>query len=246
MQLPLVPAGLYVEPWPPVLAVRGQGSLRPLHSHHAMHFVLALDGEVRLRTSHHGRWTAAAGALTTPDTPHALDARGVDLLVIFFDPESDVGAVIRPALHTPIRFISSEERAQLVQGVTDPRSFVGAGIDDWARRAARTLGLSPRAMVRVLHPSVRKLLARVRNSGVDDDTSLEGLARAVGLSPSRLMHVFTESVGIALRPYLSWLKVQRAACAILGGTSLTEAAHAAGFADAAHMSRTFKRRLGVQ
>jgi AraC-like DNA-binding protein len=59
------------------------------------------------------------------------------------------------------------------------------------------------------------------------------------------MHVFTESIGIPLRPYLSWLRVQRAACAILGGAQITQAAHLAGFADASHLCRTFHRRLGM-
>ena len=58
------------------------------------------------------------------------------------------------------------------------------------------------------------------------------------------MHVFTESIGIPLRPYLSWLRVQRAAMAIVNGSLLGEAAHTAGFADASHMTRTFKRMLG--
>src|SRR6266568_2642542 len=89
------------------------------------------------------------------------------------------------------------------------------------------------------------LLAVLRGSGVDDATSLEVLAKLVSLSPSRLMHVFTASVGIPLRPYLAWLRVQRAALAIVNEASMGEAAHAAGFADAAHMSRTFKRMLGI-
>src|SRR5262249_24455711 len=96
----------------------------------------------------------------------------------------------------------------------------------------------------VLHPAVRELLERLRKSGVEDDTSLEGLADAVGLSPGRLTRVFTESIGIPLRPYLAWLRMQRSACAILAGASVTEAAHVAGFADAPHLSRTFRRRLG--
>ena len=85
----------------------------------------------------------------------------------------------------------------------------------------------------------------LRASGVDDATSLEVLASLVRLSPSRLMHVFTASIGIPLRPYLAWLRVQRAAMAIVNGHSMGEAAHAARFADAAHMTRTFKRMLGV-
>jgi transcriptional regulator GlxA family with amidase domain len=59
------------------------------------------------------------------------------------------------------------------------------------------------------------------------------------------MHVFTTSIGIPLRPYLAWLRVQRAAMVIVNGASMGEAAHAAGFADAAHMTRTFTRMLGV-
>lgn len=244
MQLPSLPAGLFVEAWPPLLAARGPGFRGALHAHHAMHFLLAVDGELRFRSSSRGPWARAAGVLTAPDTPHAIDTRGAELLVIFFDPESDVGAALRPALAGPSRSISHAERANLVRGVEDPRSFASADAHEWARHAAKTLGLTPRESSRVLHPGVRRLLTRLRKSGVEDDTSLEGLAHAVGLSPSRLMHVFTESIGIPLRPYLSWLRVQRAACAILAGASLTEAAHLAGFADAAHMSRTCKRRLG--
>jgi AraC-like DNA-binding protein len=59
------------------------------------------------------------------------------------------------------------------------------------------------------------------------------------------MHVFTESVGIPLRPYLLWLRVQRAASALSNGQTVTEAAHLAGFADAPHLTRTFRRTLGT-
>jgi AraC-like DNA-binding protein len=242
--LPSIPAGLFVEAWPPMLAVRGPGMCKALHAHHAMHFVLAVNGELRVRTTDRGRWTPAAGVLTAPDIPHAIDACGGDQVVIFFDPESDMGAAIRPALSGPVRLTSQAERTELVRGVDDPRSFASADAHEWAHRVTQTLGLPLRESRPVLHPAVRELLERLRKSGVEDDTSLEGLAVAVGLSPSRLMHVFTESIGIPLRPYLSWLRVQRSACAILAGASVTEAAHIAGFSDGPHMSRTFKRSLG--
>src|SRR5262249_45779619 len=163
---------------------------------------------------------------------------------IFFDPESDAGSAIRPALNGPIRLTSRAERTELVRGVEDPRLFASADAHEWAHLVTQTLGLQLRESRPVLHPAVRELLERLRKSGVEDDTSLESLAGAVGLSPGRLMHVFTESIGIPLRSYLAWLRVQRSACAILGGASVTEAAHIAGFADAPHLSRTFKRTLG--
>jgi len=59
------------------------------------------------------------------------------------------------------------------------------------------------------------------------------------------MHAFTESIGLPLRPYLAWLRLQRAAAGIVSGAPLAQAAVDAGFSDAAHMSRTFRKMLGM-
>lgn len=228
-----------------MLAAQGPGSQSALHAHHAMHFILAVEGEIGVRTSDNSRWSRAAGVLTSPDILHAVDARGVDTLLVFLDPESDAGAMFRHAFEGPIRLIESAERAALLHGA-DPSAFVRNGADEWSRGAARILGLTPSDGHRLIHPCVRKLLSLLRDGRFEGVVSLDVLADAVGLSPGRLMHVFTESIGIPLRPYLSWLRLQRAAAAIVSGnSSLTEAAHAAGFADAAHMTRSFKRMLGV-
>ena len=138
MPLPAIPAGLYVEAWPPMLAVRGPGLYRALHAHHAMHFVLAVEGELRVRTSHRGRWTVAAGVLTAPDIPHAIDACGFEQVIVFVDPESDLGAALRAALRAPVRLTSSAERAELVRGVESPESFARADAHEWI------VGLPPR------------------------------------------------------------------------------------------------------
>jgi AraC-like DNA-binding protein len=244
MRLPLVPAGLNVTVWPPVLATRGPGFPSALHSHHSLHFVFSIDGELRVRTSRLGRWSAAAGVLTSADTPHSIDSSGAEVLLLFLDPESDAGLTFRPLLKRPVRLLSAPERSALVEDVV-PRAILSAGAEDWVRNAARILGVPLLASQRQIHPRVRRLLRMLRSSGVGDATSLDVLARSIGLSPSRLMHVFTESVGIPLRPYLSWLRVQRAAIAIVNGSPLGEAAHTAGFADASHMTRTFKRMLGA-
>jgi AraC-like DNA-binding protein len=59
------------------------------------------------------------------------------------------------------------------------------------------------------------------------------------------MHVFTESIGVPLRAYLLWCKLQRAAAGVATGLPLSQAAAAAGFADAAHMTRAFRRMFGM-
>ena len=245
MRLPVIPGGIRAKAWPPVLATRGPGSRSELHAHHAMHFILAVDADIGVRTSDNGQWSRAAGVLTAPDILHAVDADGVEVILIFMDPESDAGAMFRHAVQGPMRLINSPERTELMHGA-DPSVFVRDGADEWSQSAARILGITPSNSRRLIHPRVRKLLSLLRDGQFEGEASLDVLAEAVGLSPSRLMHVFTESIGIPLRPYLSWLRLQRAAAAIVSGrASLTEAAYEAGFSDAAHMSRSFKRALGV-
>ncbi len=56
-------------------------------------------------------------------------------------------------------------------------------------------------------------------------------------SPERYRHLFVEALGLPYRRYLLWRRVQRPS-ALKDGDDVTTAAHAAGFADAAHFART--------
>jgi len=180
------------------------------------------------------------GVLTAPDVAHAVDATGRVVVLAFWDPESVDGASLRATFEGNARLISNDERRALLDRL--PEEPGRTDLDSFMTRA-RDILAAPTSRPR-LHPRVRTLLRDLRDEA-DIDTSLEALAARVSLSPSRLMHVFTESVGIPLRPYVLWVKLQRAATSIVNGVGLTEAAVEAGFADAAHMSRTFKRMFGM-
>ncbi len=231
--------------WPPLLATRGPGAKSALHAHHALHLVLALEGRLALRSSVREPWSEAAGVLTAPDVPHAIDASGCEVLLVFFEPESQIGVALTQTLGGVSRSVSERERDALLRDA-DPLAIMQAHGADWSRRMVRTLGAPAVPASRSIHPRVKQLLRLLRATSVEDAVSLEALAAQVKLSPGRLMHVFTESIGIPLRPYLAWLKLQRAAGAIVSGMPLAEAAHAAGFSDSAHMSRTFRRMFGVK
>jgi AraC-like DNA-binding protein len=208
-----------------------------------MHVVVSLAAELRVRADH-GAWVRAAGVVTAPDARHAIDARGSEVLIVFVDPESEAGQSMRAAIAGAVRALDARERDALVEGVT-PMEIMGPDGAAWTSRVVAALGGDQVLSRRAVHPRVRKLLRLLQAMPPRGDTSLEALAHEAGLSPGRLMHVFTESIGVPLRPYLAWLRLQRAAAAVVAGRPLGEAAHAAGFADAAHMSRTFRRMLGV-
>jgi AraC-like DNA-binding protein len=241
--LPSLPTSVAPPLWPPLLATRGPGARSAGHAHHALHVIIALDGGLRVRAGS-GPWRRAAGVITAPDAPHAVDAAGREVLLVFLDPESQAGLSLRAILDGPLHILP-RDLANILAREPDPLALMQAEGSAWTRQLVALLGGEPGAPVPAMHPRVRRVIRALRDRPGDADVSLPALARAAGLSEGRFMHAFTRSIGIPLRPYLLWLKLQRAAAAIAAGAPLSDAAAAAGFADAAHMSRTFRRMLGM-
>jgi len=80
---------------------------------------------------------------------------------------------------------------------------------------------------------------------LDTPVSLADAATHVGLSSGRARHLFVEQTGLPFRTYLLWQRLTKAVELFSSGTSLTDAAHGAGFSDSSHLSRTFRRMFGI-
>src|SRR3979490_1469690 len=65
------------------------------------------------------------------------------------------------------------------------------------------------------------------------------------LSPSRFAHLFKNQMGLPFSRYMLWRKMTRAMLAIGSERTIAHAAHAADFADAAHLTRTFYQMVGM-
>ncbi|MBS0452271.1 MAG: helix-turn-helix transcriptional regulator [Proteobacteria bacterium] len=95
-----------------------------------------------------------------------------------------------------------------------------------------------------LDPRVARVLGAIRDSA--EPQSLAHLSTLACLSPDRLSHLFTQQVGLSIKRYALWTKVRRSVEQFSGGRRrLTDAALDSGFADAAHMSRTFQSYFGL-
>lgn len=77
--------------------------------------------------------------------------------------------------------------------------------------------------------------------------SHDDLAEQVGLSSSRLSHLFKEQVGISIHKYIIWLRMKLAVDYMMKAEMhLTDAAYTAGFYDAALFSKQFKETFGLK
>jgi len=89
--------------------------------------------------------------------------------------------------------------------------------------------------------TVRDLLA----GRLADPPSLDDLARESGMSPFALVRAFRAETGLPPHAYLNHLRVRLARRLLDGGVAPADVAAAAGFADQAHLTRHFKRVVGV-
>jgi AraC-like DNA-binding protein len=78
-----------------------------------------------------------------------------------------------------------------------------------------------------------------------DPPSLAELAELTGLSQFSLLRAFRRDTGLPPHAYLNQLRVRRARQLLDGGLSPAEVAADTGFADQAHLTRHFKRVVGV-
>lgn len=219
----------------------------PEHSHYAIQIVFGSAPGVRLRPSEREPWTAYDGAIVASRQPHTMDGTVVPLnAVLFVEPETHEGRALAE------RWLQGAGIAALPESViAGPRDAVYAAWLD--QRDPSAVVDACRALVRALTggfgpaaPTDERILRATAyiNAHLDHELTLEEVAGEACLSPSRFRHLFVEHTGMALRPYILWRRFLRAWELVAGGASLSTAAHQAGFADAAHFSRTSRRMFG--
>jgi AraC-like DNA-binding protein len=223
------------------MIVWGPGFSSSKHRHHCVQLVMALEGKLRIRSGAGRRWTSCGAALIRPDAPHEIDATDIRILLAFVDAESDLGAALLEDVASEIAIVPDAIVARWRRHLGDPETLAGTRVAAWVREHLLSKRRTPR-----IHPAVRRVLRVVRNEiASKHEFSLQRLAEVANLSPSRLMHVFTESVGVPLRPYIRWLRLQMACTELTRGVKVADAAYRSGFSDAAHLTRTLRRMMGM-
>lgn len=220
--------------------------LTPMHAHYAIQIAFGAARGIRFRPSEQDEWTAYNGAIIPSRQPHAMDASRVPFnAVLFVEPETREGrALAERYLHGGIAALPDDALAAVGPALfaTWHEQRTAAAITSAARRVVRALtgGVEP------LVVSDARLLRAVAyiKAHLDRPLSLDDVAGEACLSPSRFRHLFVEETGMGLRPYLLWRRFLRVWELLMGGASLSTAAHEAGFADAAHLSRTSRRMFG--
>lgn len=236
---------------PGLLLYGGTVGTNGMHAHHAVQLVVS--AEPFTMADAYGDRVTTRIAVIPPDVRHAILAGAHEALLVLLDPRSSPGLSLlarsgtgprastwspsadqrtSPEHHKPLMFAQpSSGHARSAEATTALRVVEGLT----GHHAADDTPLHPavEAAITVIPALLRRGPVRLRT-----------VADAVHLSPSWLAHLFSAHVGIPLRPYVRWLRLQSAVSRVAAGESLTVAAHSAGFTDSPHFTRVCRDTFG--
>ncbi|MCR9145534.1 MAG: AraC family transcriptional regulator [bacterium] len=209
-----------------------------LHRHHALQMVVS-PVPFRLAVGP-GDVRAERFVLIDSDVPHAIQGDSARQILILIDRESTLAEALRTSLAPGDGFACLKPPEDLPDSM---RGCAEARIE--SDRLIRSALQSADAAIGFQSPDERiKEACRFISEQEDFKVSLSMIANHIGLSEGRTTHLFKEQVGIPIRRFVMWVRVRRAIAEVARTGSLTEAAHAAGFADQAHFTRTFREMFG--
>lgn len=208
----------------------GQAGDQQWHRHMAHQISVGLDAAVTVESK--GRTLTANCVHIPAGMDHRIAAGRV--LSLYLDALSGEARGLASSQEVSLLELSSSHLDMLIDALRCSQ----ISLERTRQQVHQLLKLEP-----VISPEPR--LAVVTNALQQGVTNRELLAKRVRLSPSRFSHWFVEQTGLPLRSYVKWTRLMESLQHVATGISLTDAAHAAGFSDAAHFSRTFRTLFGI-
>lgn len=210
------------------------------HAHHAVQILLA-DTPQWVWTPQTQR-RACTGLVIGADVEHRVEPTTAAVTMLYVEPHSALGRRLRATLTQGLHAldITQVKAAQNALRSRPDEDSIAALIDLIASQSeSDTAKVLPAGDARI------QSLLDTLPEALPERLTAAVLAERVGLSESRFLHCFAAHTGLPLRPYLRWRRLLVAMSRIMAGRTLTEAAIAAGFADSAHFTRTFRRHFGI-
>lgn len=225
----------------------------PMHTHDAWTLLIVDDGMIRfdLERHEHGVLRSLV-TLLPPHVPHdgrAATEFGFHKRVVYLEAsvldEALIGAAVdRPALADPVL---RTRVGRLHEALRSP----GHELEAESRLALIQERLTGHLRNDVTappdrrDPAVARRLRDLLDERAPQGVSLEEAAQVVRAHPTHLVRAFTRAYGMPPHQYLTGRRIDLARRLLLAGHRPSDVAVAAGFYDQPHLTRAFRRTLGI-
>lgn len=216
-----------------------------MHSHYPVEVYIGLDDDFEINLG--DGWDECRAMVIDSNQPHQLVGGKGCVALFLLDPNFYSLNKVQKELFSHDGYFKPDKKLtiSLVEKINRFRSYHRTCTD--AKKLTDELVfslLNLDSYNKELDLRIKILLNKLEDIPQKKISSKE-LAKSVGLSESRLAHLFKEQTGTPIRRYLLWLRLREAIRLILKGQSFTIAAHESGFSDSAHLSRTYRKMFGI-
>jgi len=213
------------------------------HQHYAVQICFPFSGPLHIETSQTNQTITIEHILAIgSNVSHRLSSSGQSATLLYIEPNLMAQNLSRLQLSGINELTLSQTQ---IHDIKVALNIVPASMNaDFGRHITRIIWPQDTDIYIPIDPRIGNVLAEIDASD-NLNIRLSQLAESTRLSESRFRHLFSAQIGMPLKSYLLWAKLQRAFQCLATDSSLTNAAHMAGFADSAHLSRTFKRMFGL-
>ncbi|MCT2407492.1 helix-turn-helix transcriptional regulator [Chryseobacterium antibioticum] len=222
----------------------GKAADTSIHDHHAIQIVICFDKAIEIRLPDSSYKFKAA--IIDSDQPHECRTYDNTFLLLNIAPESKIGTAIKK------KYLTNQKIAELSDEKTS--EFIGQLQIELKEEQScdEIFSITQKFLYTLINLEEMKIfdnrileVIKLLNQQNGVRIKIDDLAGKVFISPSRLIHLFTDQVGIPIRKYVLWTKLLSATQKIIDTKNITQAALEGGFSDASHFNRTFKRMFGL-
>ncbi|WP_208724834.1 helix-turn-helix transcriptional regulator [Leptospira yasudae] len=213
------------------------------HSHYAATLAVSLTETISIETER-GKEEYRV-ALVGPNTHHRTVSPGIEMVALLIDPETyEYGSISEFVQTGEVKRLEVNAFLPLIERLWDLYYGRLNDVEVWDLHIDLLRTVYPfRKLEKAIDERIQKIAQRIR-AEMPDSIRMNEIGKDFSVSEDRLIRLFKENLGIPLRRYLLWVRILEAAKLLKDGKSITEAAHAAGFSDSAHFTRTFKENFG--
>lgn len=230
--------------WPGYFMYAGHAVDTVVHDHHAIQIAISLNDTIEIILP--DKVDRQKAVIINSDQQHECRTYQTDFLLLNIDPDIDTGMRLKKiyldgrqvaALPTdPVAFFLDQIAPALASRNTP-------GIINVTKHFIDSLSLI--VGERQFDDRIIKVLQLLSEPG-HKQLRIKEISEEVFMSPSRLIHLFTEQVGIPIRKYILWSRLLSALQKIAQTKNITYSALEGGFTDIPHFNRTFKRMFGLK
>lgn len=177
-----------------------------------------------------------------PNVSHSTDSEKQPYIAVLIDPDHALYCYLHPLLNgevicsLPASYLDGfySKFQQLVEGrlsLDEAKQLLISVLSALSPNIQSTLPWDQRIL---------QACAYIKQLVPQQIPTVAQVAAQIGLSESRLMHLFSQQLGISMRRYILWLRIRYAIKLWVAGHHLIDIALEAGFSDQAHYTRTLR------